>query len=65
MTELPTPQTREEETAVDDVRRVRERLSREAVGDVRKLAEASTRLVEELRDQLGLKPVPPAAPWER
>lgn len=65
MTDLPTPTTREEETAVDDVRRVRERLSREAGGDVRKLAEASTRLVEELREQLGLKPVPPAGARER
>ena len=42
-------------TPVDDVRGVRERLSREAGGDIRKLADESRRVVEQYRHQLGLK----------
>lgn len=53
--------TRLEETAVDDVRRVRERLSREAGGDIDKLAEQSRQAFEQLREELGLKLVKPAA----
>ena len=64
MTELPLPPP-EVETAVDDVRRVRERLSREVDNDLRRLAEESTRATEALRETLGLKPVPPAGPTRR
>ena len=62
MAEHQNQEPKVNQTAVDDVRRVRERLSREANGDVNALATESTRLVEELRDKLGLKTVPPPAP---
>jgi hypothetical protein len=42
-------------TAVDDVRRIRERFSREAGGNVRKLAEQSQLALEQLGRELGLK----------
>ncbi len=45
-----------EQTPVDDVRRVRVRLSREAGGDVHRLIEASRRAAEGLWEKLGLKP---------
>jgi len=48
-----------EETPVDDVRKVRERLDKEAGGDVHVLAEASRRVSEELRGKLGLRRVGP------
>ena len=64
MSELPVPRTQNQETAVDDVRRVRERLSREAGGDLRKLAEESTHAAEALREKLGLKQVAPSGPPE-
>ncbi|HVS73674.1 MAG TPA: hypothetical protein VHQ47_20800 [Phycisphaerae bacterium] len=44
-----------EGTPVDDVRRVRDRLAREAHGDVRELAERSKRAYDELRQRLGLR----------
>jgi hypothetical protein len=56
----PTPPTAEE-TPVDDVRKVRERLDKEAGGDVRALAAASRRVAEELRAKLGLRRVAPPA----
>jgi hypothetical protein len=46
---------RSEKTAVDDVRRIRERFSREAGGNVRKLAEQSRLTLEQLGCELGLK----------
>ena len=52
-------QPESESTPVDDVRRVRERLSREAGGDIRKLIEESNRVAELYREKLGLKLVPP------
>jgi hypothetical protein len=51
-----TPQATHEETPVDDVRRVRRRLSREAGGNLHQLVEASRRAAEQFQDQLGLKP---------
>lgn len=39
---------RSEKTAVDDVRKIRDRLSREAGGDVRKLAEQSRLAIQQL-----------------
>ena len=54
-----TPTTRMiEETSVDDVRRVRERLSREAGGDIHRQIEESNRACEPYIEKLGLKPVP-------
>jgi hypothetical protein len=47
-----------EETPVDDVRRVRERLDREAGGDVRALAQESRRVSDELLKKLGLRRAP-------
>jgi len=51
----PVPR-RPEETPVDDVRRVREKLSREVENDVNRLADHARRVAQELRDKLGLKP---------
>ncbi len=54
------PATRKsEETPVDDVRQVREKLSREADNDVNRLADRARQAAEKLRDQLGLKPAKP------
>jgi len=50
---------RQEETPVDEVRRVRERLHRETGGDIHKLAEKSRAAVEKFRNKLKLKSVPP------
>ncbi len=44
-----------EETVVDDVRRVRERLSAETGNDVNRLADRARETAEKLRDKLGLK----------
>jgi hypothetical protein len=52
--------TKREPTPVDDVRRVRERLSREAGGDIRRLIEDSNRVAQEYRRKLGLKMVKPS-----
>ena len=46
-----------EPTAVDDVRRVRERLDRESDGDIYKHIEQSNRALEEYCEKLGLKVV--------
>lgn len=43
------------ETPVDDVRRVREKLSRETGNDVNRLADRAREVAERLRDSLGLK----------
>lgn len=51
-----TPRQRDE-TPVDDVRRVRERLSAEFGNDVHRLAEHARKVAEEYREKLGLKPV--------
>jgi hypothetical protein len=48
-----------EETPVDDVRKVRERLDREADGDIHALAQAARRTSDELRAKLGLRRVAP------
>jgi hypothetical protein len=50
---------RTEETAVDDVRRVREGLSAETGNDVNRLADRARETAEKLRDKLGLKPAKP------
>ena len=46
-----------EETPVDDVRRIRERLDREAGGDVRRLMERSAKVAEKYVKLLDLKRV--------
>ncbi|MEN6627447.1 MAG: hypothetical protein ABFD69_14580 [Candidatus Sumerlaeia bacterium] len=54
-----TRHTPSEPTPVDDVRRVRERLDREAQGDIHTLAEQSRAAFEQYRQQLNLKLVSP------
>ena len=44
-----------EETPVDDVRRVREKLSRETGNDVGRLIDRARDAAQKLRDKLGLK----------
>jgi hypothetical protein len=53
-----------DKTAVHDVRKVRERLDREAGGDVHTLAQQSRNVSEELLKKLGLRRVPPTPPKE-
>ena len=48
-----------EETPVDDVRRVRRKLSEETGNDVNRLADRARETAEKLRDKLGLKAVKP------
>ncbi len=51
------PSIPHEPTPVDDVRRVRERLTQEAGGDIAKLAEQAERATEKLRERLHIKVV--------
>jgi hypothetical protein len=60
MSETVTIPPVREETPVDDVRRVRVRLSREAGGSVRRLIEESRRHAQRYMEELGLKPAAPA-----
>lgn len=59
MNSLKSKRRKRVTTAVDDVRRVRERLSCEAGGDIRKQAEESRKVAESLRKKLNLKFVSP------
>ena len=54
----PSPQ-QIEETPVDDVRRVRRKLSEETGNDVNRLADRARQTAENLREKLGLKPAKP------
>jgi len=45
-----------EETPVDDVRRIREKLSAETENDVNRLADRARETAEKLREKFGLKP---------
>ncbi len=54
----PSPQ-KTEETPVDDVRRVRRKLSEETGNDVNRLADRARQTAEKLREKLGLKPAKP------
>ena len=54
----PRPQ-KAEETPVEDVRRVRRKLSEETGNDVNRLADRARRTAENLREKLGLKPAKP------
>jgi len=56
MSQVPRDSPTKEETPVDDVRRVRERLSRETGNDVNRLVDRVSQEAERLRDRLGLKP---------
>jgi hypothetical protein len=51
------PPAKKELTPVDDVRRVRERLAREAGGDIERLAANAERATRKLSKKLGLKRV--------
>jgi len=51
----PAPR-KAEDTPVDDVRRVREKLSRETGNDVNRLADRARESAEKLRNELGLRP---------
>lgn len=52
-------ETTNEQTAVDDVRRIREQIDREAGGDIRKHVEQTNAIVEQYRQELGLRLVEP------
>ncbi len=54
----PSPH-KTEETPVDDVRRVRRKLSEETGNDVNRLADHARQTAEKLREKLGLKPAKP------
>ncbi|MCC7291055.1 MAG: hypothetical protein IT449_03220 [Phycisphaerales bacterium] len=53
---LTKPVPKKEETCVDDVRRVREKLSDETGNDVNRLADHAQQITERLKEELGLKP---------
>lgn len=53
--------SQDELTSVDDVRRIREKLSRQFDNDVRRLAEHAQKLADEQCERLGLKRVNPGA----
>ena len=50
----------QEQTAVDDVRRVREGIAKRHGGDLRAHMEETNRIFEELRERLNLRVVEPA-----
>ena len=54
----PSPR-KVDENPVDDVRRVRRKLSEETGNDVNRLADRARQATEKLREQLGLKPAKP------
>jgi len=60
--------TNERQTAVEDVRRVREKIAAQHRGNLRKHMEETNRIVAEYREKLGLKasqsPPAPAKPDE-
>ena len=59
MGDITTKPTAPEETAVDDVRRIREQFDREFGGDIHKHVQQTNRVVEALREKLGPKIVQP------
>jgi hypothetical protein len=60
----PVPRN-DEETPVDDVRRVRRRLSEATDNDINRLAEHARQTTERLRDKLGLRSVSAAGQAEQ
>jgi hypothetical protein len=61
MSETRSSSNVNEPSAVDDLRRIRRRIDRDSHGDLRAHIAESNRLAEQLRERLGLKPVPPHA----
>ena len=59
MSDIHEKSTNLQETAVDDVQPIRERLDRESEGDIQKHIEHSKRVLEEYREKVGLKVVQP------
>ncbi len=57
MSSVKPSRTETEESSVDDVRRIREKLSRETGNDVNRLADRARETAEKLREKLGLKRV--------
>ncbi len=57
MNRLKSAPQKKERTPVDDVRRIREKLSRATGNDVNRLADHARTTTESLRRELGLKPV--------
>ena len=57
MNRLKSAPQKKERTPVDDVRRIREKLSRATGNDVNRLADHARTTTETLRRELGLKPV--------
>ncbi len=55
MSSVRPSQRETEETSVDDVRRVRRKLSEETGNDVNRLADRAHQTAEKLRENLGLK----------
>jgi hypothetical protein len=56
MSSVKPAQPKTEETPVDDVRRVRRKLSDETGNDVGRLADRARETAAKLREKLGLKP---------
>jgi hypothetical protein len=59
MTMNDNTKNKTEPTAVDDVRKVRQRIAAEHAGDIRQHVKESRRLAEKLPQELALKPVSP------
>ncbi|MFO0839260.1 MAG: hypothetical protein U1D55_12145 [Phycisphaerae bacterium] len=57
MSEAKAVAPKMEETPVDDVRRVRAKLSQQAENDVNRLADCAGQVAEDLREKLGLRRV--------
>ena len=59
MSSVKPSQQKTEETPVDDVRRIRRKLSEQTGNDVNRLADHARQTAEKLREELGLKPAKP------
>ena len=59
MSTMGSSSPKTEETPVDDVRRVRRKLSEETGNDVNRLADRAREVTEKLREKLGLKRAEP------
>lgn len=65
---MPMADTRHdnpEPTAVDDVRRVREKIARQHGGNLREHVEETNRITAEIRAKLKVKVIPPSGPTPR
>ena len=59
MSSVKPSQQKTEETPVDDVRRIRRKLSEQTGNDVNRLADHARQTAEKLREELGLKSAKP------